>query len=158
MISETTTVSFWKSSAYVPFISSAMFICEQLYLNCSLLTILVFLMFFDFVTGWYKSYRLNIAITYKRLVAGFYAKMIVFIFLIVLGLLINALVITSPKIAEYFNITSYLTGVILLLIFNEAYSIFGNIIAGKEQKEINEIDFVTLIIRKLRNKLEANIE
>jgi len=157
-ITATVHVSFWKSISYIPFIGGCMFLCDVLYLNCSLLAFLIMLMFLDFVSGWYKSYQLNIPITYKRLVAGMYAKVIVFVILITLGLIIASVQIVSPKVFDFFNMMDYMSGITLFMILNEGYSIFGNFIAGRNKEELKEIDFMTMIIRKIRDIIEKKLD
>jgi len=152
------TISFWKTISYIPFVGGCISICDMLHINCHLLTFLVMLMFLDFVSGWYKSYRLLIPITYKRLVAGMYAKVIIFIILLSLGLVIASFKIASPKVFDFFNMMDYMSSITLFMILNETYSIFGNILAGRQQQEIQSGDFITLIIKKIRDKIEKKLE
>ncbi len=159
MIKETViTISYWKSFGYLPFVTMCVTMFEYLHLNTVLMTLLVVLMVLDFLSGWYKSYRLNIAITKSRLVAGFYAKIFVFVILIVLGILIVALNEVNPKVVAYLDMTSYISGISFFMILNEIYSILGNIQSGRTQEEIQEIDFITLLIRKVRGKFESKMD
>jgi hypothetical protein len=120
------------------------------------------MMVIDYLTGFYKSYQLNLRITKSRFVAGLFAKVTVFLLLLAIGLMLYALGIVSPSSIVHFDLESYMSYVIFLLIVNEGYSITGNIISAREKQEIVEVDFITLAIRKFRvvfeKKLDTEIE
>ena len=156
MIDPITTIkiSFLKSFMYLPFVVCCMEVCQYFKLDCELMALLMFTMILDFITGWYKATALGNPITLKKLKAGFYSKVIVFVILLSWGVLVTALNIVNPKVVEFFNLQSYISMVIFIMILNEIYSIFGNIKSGRTKVEVKEIDFITMFIRAVRRKLE----
>lgn len=158
MIQETAHISFWKSSSYFPFIFGCKYICDLLNINHILLTVLAALMFLDFLSGWYKSIRLEIPITISKMRNGFLSKIIVFVSILTIGLVIFAFGIVSPKAVEFFDMTNYIQWVIMFFILNESYSISGNYISGKNKKEIEETDFFVLLLSRVRGTIGTNLE
>jgi len=148
-----TTVSTSKSLTYIPALGTGMFMCDFLYLKCNLVGILLAMMILDFIAGWYKSIQLGKPLTVKRFRNGVMAKLIMFIALISLGLLIAALNTESPEMVSFFDMTSYITGITIIMIASEFLSIWDNLIAGYTKEETKEIDLFAVSIRKIRNKV-----
>ena len=149
----TVNLSIAKTLMYIPFVAGWLWVCEYLHLNCELMILLMVTMCFDFVAGWFKSIALEIPITLKRLVIGFYSKVMTFIILLLLGVITAAVDIQYPTIVEGMGFKEYISGVILVMILSESYSVYGNIQAARTGEEVKEIDFISMFIRGVRKKL-----
>jgi hypothetical protein len=107
--------------------------------------ILTILLGFDYVTGVIKVFTLKGHLKSYRAIAGLLTKASIL-------LLVLAIAFMAKGIGMDF--TLYLQLLISMLIISETYSIIGNVYCIKTKEEIEEIDAVAMVIKKVRYMIE----
>ena len=109
---------------------------------------LTVLMFFDFILGIGKSYRMCIPITSYKMKLGAISKLGMLIIVISFGIVATH----SGIVIE--NMQTYLQWVLALFILSELYSIVSNVYAMKKGEELPEFEVLSLLGEKLKLIME----
>lgn len=110
--------------------------------------LLVILMLTDSVLGAVKSYRLGYKVKLSIFWWGISTK---FIFI----LIPMTLAVVGKKIPIDF--TASVNIIMIVMIISEAYSILGNVYAIRNKEEVEKIDAISLIIKKIRDWMKNKI-
>jgi phage-related holin len=110
------------------------------------LSILALLLTIDYFTGIAKVYMIDKSeIKSYKAIAGIISKVTVLIIPI-------ALYIAAKKID--FDLHSYVDAIITMLVLAETYSIIGNVRSIQLRENIQEIDAVSFVLKKLTHVIE----
>lgn len=135
------TTTLIKNWLYLPAFLIAIGFPEALSWSVSSLTILMFL---DVFTGIIASGRIDGVkeITSRKMVGGIIAKSLI--------LLIPFIFVIIAK-GIGFDLFVYIRGIVGLLVLAESYSVIGNIYSAKNQERLPEVDFISMILKKIRD-------
>ena len=135
------TISAIKNWLYLPAFLIAIGFPEVLSWAISSLT---FLMFADVFTGVIASGRIDGVkeITSRKMVGGVVAKSLILLIPFVFAMMSKGLGI---------DLFAYIRGVVALLVLAESYSIVGNIYSAKNQQRLPEVDFISIILKRIRD-------
>lgn len=117
-------------------------------INVDTVKILSILMAIDTILGVFKVIRLGNKFSFKKLIWGMITKVSVLIVPMVLALTAKAL---------NFDFTWFVSAVLNILVLAEAFSSITNIISIKEAKELENTDFITRLLHKVRQGLSTLI-
>lgn len=115
-------------------------------IDINVIGLLSILMALDTVLGIFKAFTLGKKITFKKLMWGMITKFSILIVPMVLALTAKAL---------SFDFTWFVKIVIDILVVAEAFSAITNVISIKEKKELENTDFITLILKRIRGGLKS---
>lgn len=113
-------------------------------INIDTVKILAILMTIDTVLGVIKTIRLGKKFSFKKLIWGMITKVSILIVPMILALTAKAL---------NFDFTWFVNAVLNLLVVAEAFSSITNIISIKENRELENTDFITQLLHKVRDGL-----
>jgi hypothetical protein len=126
-------VEFIKVGIYIIF--------AYLKIDMEIFSILMVFMLLDSIFGAIKSVRLGRKFKFKILLWGFVTK---------IGFLIIPLLVALLGKGLNYDLTISVQIVMKILIVAEAYSVFGNIYAAKNRKEVEELDIISMLLKSLR--------
>jgi toxin secretion/phage lysis holin len=137
------TITLIKNWLYLPAFLIAIGFPELLSWGISSLT---FLMILDTLTGIIASGRIDgiKEITSRKMVGGIVAKSLI--------LIIPFLFVFVARTLNV-DLFKYIRGIVALLVLAESYSIIGNIYSAKNQERLPEVDFISLILKRLRETI-----
>lgn len=135
------TINIIKNWLYLPAFLIAIGLPEFLSWAISSLT---FLMIVDVFTGMLASARIDgiDGLTSRKMLGGIVAKTTILILPFVVVLIGKGLGV---------DLFSYIRGVVSLLVLAEAYSVVGNIYSAKNQQRLPEVDFISIVLKKIRD-------
>lgn len=113
------------------------------YLNLDIETVAILgvLLIIDFLTGTIKALVIKGDLRSYRAIAGILTKGSILFLVFTLALMAKALDL---------NFIAYLNLFVSALIISETYSIFGNAYSAITKQEVEEIDAVAIVIKKVR--------
>jgi len=114
-------------------------------IDMDIVQILAILMCIDTVLGVIKTITLGNKFSFKKLLFGLLSKAAVLIVPMVLALTAKAL---------SFDFSWFVNAVLNILVVAEAFSSITNVISIKEKKEMENQDFITILLKKVRNGLK----
>lgn len=135
------SLSYFIATAATVYLEKVLGFLHLSLISCSILTVL---MVIDFITGIWKSKRLQIPITSKTAKEGFYEKAVTLIALLTLALVIR---LAGIPTAAFINVIMVIGALI------EAYSIFGNLVSIRTRKPVTEQDALTFALKTAQHKL-----
>lgn len=115
-------------------------------INADVVQILAILMGIDTILGIIKTFVLNKRFTFKKLLFGLLSKAAVLIVPMILALTARAL---------SFDFSWFVNAVLNILVVAEAFSSISNVISIKEKKELENSDFITILLKRIRNGLRT---
>lgn len=118
-------------------------------LDTDVFHILVLLMLVDTFTGAIKSIILNRNFSFKTLFWGLLTKVGVLLLPVTLALLAKGL---------SFDFRWLVVVVMNILLISEAFSILTNMLSIKQRKDIQNVDFISLILAALRKGLKNVVD
>lgn len=113
-------------------------------IDVNVVSLLAILMTLDTFLGVVKTFALGNNFSFKKLIFGMTTKVSVLIVPMILALTAKAL---------SFDFTWFVNAVLDILVVAEALSAITNVISIKEKKELENTDFITKILKKVRNGL-----
>jgi hypothetical protein len=111
--------------------------------------ILVTFILLDTCFGVLKAYRLGQNVRIKLLLWGFCLKISILILPLIVALLAKGLQMDFVLLIDI---------VIKILILSEAYSVFGNIYAIKNKKELKKMDIISMALIAFRKMTKYHLE
>ena len=117
-------------------------------IDVDVVRILGILMTIDTVLGVIKTIRLGKKFSFKKLIWGMITKVSVLIVPMILALTAKAL---------SFDFTWFVTAVLNILVVAEAFSSITNIMSIRQNKELENTDFITALLQKIRSGLSRII-
>ena len=117
-------------------------------INIDIVQVLGALMFLDTILGVIKTFVLGNKFSFKKLLFGLLSKAAVLIVPMVLALTAKAL---------SFDFNWFVNAVLDILVIAEAFSAITNVISIKEKKELENTDFITILLKKIRSGLKGLI-
>jgi len=118
-------------------------------MNSDVVNILFWLMLFDTALGVVKSITLGKKFSFKKLVWGMVTKVSVLLMPMILALIAKGL---------SFDFNWFVISVVNVLVVSEGFSAITNILSIRQKKDIKSVDFVTVLIQKVRDGLQKIIE
>lgn len=113
-------------------------------LDIDIIKILGILMAVDTVLGILKAIKFKKQVSFKVLMWGMVTKMSVLVVPMILALVAKSL---------SFDFSWFVNAVLNILILSEAFSAITNILSIKQNKEIENTDFIAKLIHAIRNGL-----
>ena len=110
--------------------------------------LLVILMLIDSILGAMKSYRLGYKVKRSIFWWGISTKIIFILIPVVLAM--------AGKTIEY-DFSIIVKIVMVVMVISEVYSILGNIYSIKNKEEVEKIDAISIVIKKLRDLIKEKI-
>lgn len=117
-------------------------------IDVDVVMLLAILMGIDTVLGVLKTIILGNKFSFKKLIWGMITKVSVLIVPMILALTAKAL---------SFDFRWFVHAVLDILVVAEAFSAITNIISIKEGKELENTDFITQLLKRIRNGLRSLI-
>jgi hypothetical protein len=111
--------------------------------------LLAILMAVDTILGIAKTIVLGEKFSFKKLIWGMITKVSVLIVPMVLALTAKAL---------SFDFTWFVNVVLDILVVSEAFSAITNVISIKEKRELENTDFITQLLKRIRSGLKGLID
>ena len=111
--------------------------------------LLFYLMVIDSVLGVLKSIRLKQRFSFKILLWGMVTKLSILIIPMILALLGKAMT---------FDFTYFVVAVMNVIIVSEGISCITNIISIKSNKEIENVDYITMMLQVIKKALSKIIK
>lgn len=113
-------------------------------INTDVVFVLFVLTFLDMFLGVVKALRLGRRFKFKKLLWGLVTKLSVLIIPVILAFMGKGL--------DY-DFTWFVTAILNILVLSEGFSCISNIISIKDKKEVNNEDYITLLLKKIRGGL-----
>lgn len=117
-------------------------------IDFNVVSLLAILMAVDTVLGIFKVVALGKKFSFKKLIWGMITKVSVLIVPMILALTAKAL---------SFDFTWFVNAVLDILVVAEAFSAITNVISIKEKKELENTDFITQLLKRIRRGLKSMI-
>lgn len=117
-------------------------------IDANVVKLLAILMAVDTVLGIAKTVVLGKKFSFKKLIWGMITKVSVLIVPMILALTAKAL---------SFDFTWFVNAVLDILVVAEAFSAITNVISIKEKKELQNTDFITQLLYRIRRGLQTLI-
>jgi len=118
-------------------------------IDYNVVSYLAILMAADTLLGIIKTITLGNKFSFKKLVWGMITKVSVLIVPMILALTAKAL---------SFDFTWFVNAVLDILVVAEAFSAITNIISIKEKKELENTDYITQLLKRVRSALKGLME
>jgi hypothetical protein len=113
-------------------------------IEVDIVKVLFALMFLDTALGMIKAGVLKQAITFEKLLLGIITKLSVLIIPMVIALVAKGL---------SFDFHWFVLAILNILIVAEGFSSIGNILSIKSKKRVENVDFITLLLKVIRKGL-----
>ena len=135
--------SFIMNLMYIPLIAA----CTYLNLSWESMTLLGILLGIDYITGISKVYVINRKnLKSYKAIAGIITKVSILLIPVVLS-------IAAKQIG--YDMVIFTDTIISMLVLAETYSIIGNIRSIHQKKEVEEVDAISIVLKKINIVVEA---
>lgn len=148
IIGDAITVSTPKSVIAITMFPVINWIFTYLNLDIGLVVALFIIMGTDFIFAWYKNRMLGISFSKDKLIEGLYKKVMMFLFLLVVGLVVANIISFAPELADAFKMRTYANAVGIYLMIVELMSIMDNLIKAKEKGEVDLFTYGVIYMRR----------
>lgn len=128
-------LSFCKALAYALFL--------YLGIKTEVVKILFVLMMLDTFIGIIKALRLGEKFSFKKLGWGIVSKLTILIVPMVVALIGKGL---------HFDLNYFVIAIMSIIIVSEGISIITNVLAIRQKKDINNDDYITLLLKAVRKQ------